>query len=103
MSGFHRPPSPGEAGRPKWMAPFIKLELFVETSSTADSWTSKLTGRKTHPTSIPLVGRDVKYNAMASLDLIRRQDTRNWLGFENDCKNEAEKAEHLKFTETKVL
>ena len=33
----------------------------------ADPWTSILTGRKTDPTSIPLVGRDVKYNAMASL------------------------------------
>ena len=33
-----------------------------------------LTGRKTHPTSIPLVGRDVKYNAMASSDLVQRQD-----------------------------
>ena len=32
-----------------------------------EAWTSKLTGRKTDPTSIPLVGRDVKYNAMASL------------------------------------
>ena len=66
-------------------------------------WTSKLTGRKTHPTSIPLVGRDVKYNAMASLDLIRRQDTRNWFGLENYCKNEAEKAADLKFKEIKVL
>ena len=55
-------------------------------SLTDEAWTSKLTGRKTHPTSIPLVGRDVKYNAMASLDLIRRQDTRNWLGLENYCK-----------------
>ena len=68
-----------------------------------EPWTSKLTGRKTHPTSIPLVGRDVKYNAMASLELIRRLGTRNWLCLENYCKNEAEKAADLKFTEIKVL
>ena len=45
-------------------------------------WTSKLTGRKTHPKSIPLVGRDIKYNAMASSDLIRRQDPQKLVGLE---------------------
>ena len=47
--------------------------------------------------------RDVKYNAMSSLDLVRRQDTRNWLGYENYCENEAERATDLKLTEIKVL